>query len=85
LGNAVPVVGILWKPGAEENRRSLYYATEYGEDLSQQDLTQVVPLNGFYPAEGYHQDYLKHHTDNPYIVINDLPKIQNLKKQFPEL
>jgi len=48
-------------------------------------MTQVVPLNGFYPAEGYHQDYLKHHTDNPYIVINDLPKIQNLKKQFPEL
>ena len=49
-------------------------------------MTQVVPLNNaFYPAEGYHQDYLKHHTDNPYIVINDLPKIQNLKKQFPEL
>lgn len=48
-------------------------------------VTQVVPLNGFYPAEGYHQDYLKHHTDNPYIVINDLPKLQNLKKQFPEL
>src|SRR6266852_4859817 len=48
-------------------------------------MTQGVPLNGFYPAEGYHQDYLKHHTDNPYIVINDLPKIQSLKKQFPEL
>lgn len=48
-------------------------------------VTQVVPLKGFYPAEGYHQDYLKHHTDNPYIVINDLPKLQNLKKEFPEL
>ena len=48
-------------------------------------VTQVVPLNGFYPAEGYHQDYLKHHTDNPYIVINDLPKIRNLKKDFPDL
>jgi peptide-methionine (S)-S-oxide reductase len=48
-------------------------------------VTQVVPLNGFYPAEGYHQDYLKHHPDNPYIVINDLPKLQNLKKEFPEL
>jgi len=48
-------------------------------------MTQVVPLNnGFYPAEEYHQDYLKSHTNNPYIVINDLPKIQNLKKQFPE-
>ena len=48
-------------------------------------VTQVVPLKGFYPAEGYHQDYLKHHTDNPYIVINDLPKLQNLRKEFPEL
>lgn len=48
-------------------------------------MTQVVPLNGFYPAESYHQDYLKHHPDNPYIVINDLPKLQNLKKEFPEL
>lgn len=54
--------------------------------FSSKIMTQVVPLsNAFYPAEGYHQDYLKHHTDNPYIVINDLPKIQNLKKQFPEL
>jgi len=48
-------------------------------------VTQVVPLNGFYLAESYHQDYLKHHTDSPYIVINDLPKLQNLKKEFPEL
>jgi len=48
-------------------------------------VTRVVPLDGFYPAEGYHQDYLKHHIGSPYIVINDLPKLQNLKKEFPEL
>jgi peptide-methionine (S)-S-oxide reductase len=48
-------------------------------------VTQVVPLKGFYPAEGYHQDYLKRHPDDPYIVINDVPKIRNLKKDFPEL
>jgi peptide-methionine (S)-S-oxide reductase len=52
---------------------------------SQKIVTQVVPLNGFYPAESYHQDYVKHHPDNPYIAINDLPKVANLKKQFPEL
>ena len=48
-------------------------------------VTQVVALNAFYPAEKYHQDYLKHNPNNPYIVINDLPKLQNLKKEFPEL
>jgi peptide-methionine (S)-S-oxide reductase len=48
-------------------------------------VTQVVPLNGFYPAEKYHQDYLKHNPSNPYIMINDIPKLQNFKKEFPEL
>jgi len=42
-------------------------------------------LQGFFPAESYHQDYVKHHPDNPYIVINDLPKLTALRKQFPEL
>lgn len=51
----------------------------------QKIVTQIVPLKAFYPAESYHQDYLKHHQDSPYIQINDLPKIANLKKQFPQL
>jgi len=51
----------------------------------QKIVTQVVPLKAFYPAEGYHQDYLKHHLDSPYIQINDLPKIAELKKLFPQL
>lgn len=48
-------------------------------------VTQVVPLKGFYAAEDYHQDYLKHHPDQPYIVFHDLPKLAALKKQFPSL
>ena len=48
-------------------------------------VTQVVPLKAFYPAEDYHQDYLAHHLTQPYIVYNDVPKIENLKKRFPEL
>jgi peptide-methionine (S)-S-oxide reductase len=47
--------------------------------------TQVAPLKGFYAAEAYHQNYLALHPDNPYIVYNDLPKLGELKKQFPEL
>lgn len=48
-------------------------------------VTQVVPLPTFYPAEAYHQDYLAYHTDQPYIIINDLPKLDRLREQFPGL
>ncbi len=48
-------------------------------------VTQVAPLNGFHEAEGYHQDYLDHHPNQPYIVINDLPKITHLRQQLPAL
>jgi len=48
-------------------------------------VTQVVPLKAFYAAEAYHQDYVRLHPENPYIVINDLPKLAALKRQLPSL
>ena len=48
-------------------------------------VTQIAPLKAFYRAEEYHQDYLISHSTEPYIVYNDLPKIANLKKAFPQL
>ncbi len=48
-------------------------------------VTQLVALDSFYEAEAYHQDYLARHPHEPYIVINDVPKVENLRKQFPEL
>jgi peptide-methionine (S)-S-oxide reductase len=48
-------------------------------------VTRVDRLAGFYPAEGYHQDYLLHNPESPYIVVNDLPKIANLKRLYPDL
>jgi peptide-methionine (S)-S-oxide reductase len=48
-------------------------------------VTEVAPLNAFYPAEAYHQNYLAQHPENMYIVINDLPKLGELRKQFPDL
>ena len=53
--------------------------------FSEPIVTQVVPLKGFYPAEAYHQNYLERHPDNPYIVINDLPKLDLLREKFPQL
>jgi peptide-methionine (S)-S-oxide reductase len=48
-------------------------------------VTAVTPLEGFYRAEDYHQDYALHNPDNPYILVCDRPKIEALKQQFPEL
>jgi peptide-methionine (S)-S-oxide reductase len=45
-------------------------------------VTKVGPLEGFFPAEAYHQDYLTLHPNQPYIAFNDLPKVENLKKIF---
>ena len=48
-------------------------------------VTQVAPLKAFYVAEGYHQNYYNLHPNQPYIVINDRPKVEALKTQFAQL
>jgi peptide-methionine (S)-S-oxide reductase len=48
-------------------------------------VTKIEPDRAFYPAENYHQDYLTLNPRNPYIAINDLPKIEDLKRFFPDL
>jgi len=53
--------------------------------FSHKIVTQVVPLKGFYAAEAYHQDYAVHNPQNMYIVINDLPKLDQLRKRLPDL
>jgi peptide-methionine (S)-S-oxide reductase len=47
-------------------------------------VTRVDPVQPFYPAEAYHQDFLTLHPDNPYIAYNDIPKVQALQAQFPQ-
>ena len=48
-------------------------------------VTEVAALDRFYPAEDYHQDYLAHHLSQPYVVYNDLPKLQRLAAKYPKL
>lgn len=48
-------------------------------------VTQVVPLNGFYAAEEEHQDFARKNPSHPYILINDKPKVDDLKREFPSL
>jgi peptide-methionine (S)-S-oxide reductase len=48
-------------------------------------VTQLVPLQSFYLAEDYHQDFIVHNPTYPYVVAHDLPKLAQLQKQFPEI
>ncbi len=48
-------------------------------------VTKVVPLQAFYPAEAYHQNYATLHPNQPYILFNDAPKVEHLKQQFPQI
>jgi peptide-methionine (S)-S-oxide reductase len=48
-------------------------------------VTKIEPGRAFYPAEGYHQDFLARNPRYPYIVMNDLPKIENLRCLFPDV
>jgi peptide-methionine (S)-S-oxide reductase len=74
--------------GNEEQQR---IAQGYIAQLEQAKLfpapivTQVVPLKAFYVAEGYHQNYAILHPDDPYIAINDAPKVEHLRLQLPDL
>ncbi len=78
---------VVFFTGADQKR----IADSYVQQLEQAKVfhnpivTQIVPLQAFYPAEGYHQNYARLHPDNPYIVINDAPKVAHLKKLFPQI
>jgi len=52
--------------------------------FAQPIMTKVTPLIRFYAAEGYHQNYALQHPDNPYVAINDIPKIGRLAQYYPE-
>jgi peptide-methionine (S)-S-oxide reductase len=53
--------------------------------FSHKIVTEITPYKAFYRAEDYHQDFMVHNPSYPYIVINDAPKVSNLKKEFPNL
>jgi len=71
----------------EQKRIAEAYIAQLGQTkvYSNKIVTQVVPLQGFYAAEAYHQDYAIRHPNQPYIVYNDAPKVEHLREQLPEL
>jgi peptide-methionine (S)-S-oxide reductase len=92
LNRQGPDVGTQYRSAiffANEDQKNV--AKAYVNQLNQAKVfprpivTQVDSLPAFYPAEAYHQDYAALHPTQPYIVIHDLPKVANLKEQFPAL
>jgi len=70
---------------AEQQRVAKAYIAQLDKTkvFGQTIATTIEPGKSFYPAEGYHQNFLTLNPNHPYIVINDLPKVENLKKVFP--
>jgi len=71
----------------EQRRVALEYITKLQEakTFSGQIVTQVVALPAFYPAEAHHQHYVANNPNDPYVVYEDLPKLEHLHKRFPQL
>jgi len=71
----------------EQQKAAQAYIAELSHThlFSKPIVTQVAPLDRFYAAEAYHQNYLAQHMTQPYIVYNDLPKLDRLEKTYPAL
>jgi peptide-methionine (S)-S-oxide reductase len=76
----------LFVNGPDQERVAKAYIAqlEAAHAFSRPIVTRIDPAGPFYPAEGYHQDYLDLHPDQPYIAVNDLPKVQALQTLFPD-
>jgi len=74
-------------PPDEQKRIAEAYIAQLDQSkvFPRQIVTKAVPLQGFYPAEAYHQNYAALHPNQPYIVFNDAPKVEHLRQEFPDL
>jgi peptide-methionine (S)-S-oxide reductase len=79
--SAIFYVNAQQKKVAEAYVAQLAKAKTFGQPI----VTEIAPLPAFWPAEDYHQNYLALHPWQPYIVYNDLPKLEALRKEFPAL
>jgi len=71
-------------PGQAATARAYIAQLDAAHVFARPIATRIEPFKGFFPAEGYHQDFLVHNPDYPYIVFNDLPKVAALKRVWPQ-
>jgi peptide-methionine (S)-S-oxide reductase len=77
---------VLFVNGPDQDRVAHAYVAqlEAAHAFSRPIATRIEPTGAFWPAEGYHQDYLEHHPNAPYIAINDMPKVRAVQSLFPD-
>jgi peptide-methionine (S)-S-oxide reductase len=77
----------IFYTSAEQQQQAQSYIQQLtaAKYFSSPIVTQVVPLKQFYAAEDHHQNYLALHPYQPYIMVHDKPKLEQLRKQFPTL
>jgi peptide-methionine (S)-S-oxide reductase len=77
----------IFYSSAPQRRIAEAYIAQLGDAqlFRRRIVTEIVPLDAFYPAEAYHQDYAEKHPFEPYIMINDRPKVDGLRKLYPSL
>ena len=72
-------------PDQERIARAYIAQLDAAHAFKSKIVTEVTPLKGFYRGEEYHQDYALHNPNNPYIEVCDRPKIEALKREYPDL
>lgn len=77
----------IWYTSDAQKRVAVAYIAQLGRSkvFTKPIVTEVNPLRGFNLAEAYHQDYAFHHPNEPYILYNDAPKVERLRKDLPSL
>jgi peptide-methionine (S)-S-oxide reductase len=71
----------------EQHRAALAFVAKLTQQkvYAKPIVTEITALNAFYPAEAYHQNFFDRNPDYSYIVVNDKPKVDHLKREFPQL
>jgi peptide-methionine (S)-S-oxide reductase len=78
---------VIFFANSEQQRAAQAYISQLNKThlFRQPIVTQLAPLNSFYAAEKYHQNFIARNPSYPYVVVNDLPKLKQLREQFSEM
>ncbi len=80
-----PYRSIIFYRTPEEKAQVTQYIKDFQKKLTQPIAAEVLPFVKFWKAEDYHQNYIEHHPDVPYVQSESIPRIRRFQKQYPEL